>query len=310
MNNYLSVAPAKQEAERLLHAVSNPALHARLAALFEAALVQDPRNARHATTKDLSNAPEWALGARAEGRPVHVFRASPRATAPLARAAARACLLTDAVLEARDPLVRAAAQELVRKCARMTLCDILARLDRLAELCAKAEARAIATAALCEGGAVRTPGACWTRLTSLADLNRAGRELHNCWTNQASDGVYARLLVDGQVWILHDKEGVARAGLAVRRQSVVELRGPRNAHFNPFCWDVVALMSAQNLVLHIQVLGRSMPADAEKVALWIANGGGETPPRPRQRRRRRTDGDAGGQNAASMPLLAAMLRIA
>lgn len=200
-------------------------------------LLADPRNFRPAAADELSVAPAWAAAVAARGETVCVFALNRSASARLhtfARWLADACALATKSVAAhpQDAAVIGAARA------------FLAKIDHAgyeaAQLKAREFSQRLASMELGEVSRLCPPqehpatqGRVWRKVTSLAELRRAGREFHNCLVRVSATSSYGGRFQEGlvQFWVLRDAADAGRMiamAPAPAPKCFLEVRTPRN----------------------------------------------------------------------------------
>lgn len=269
MPNFVNEEAIAACAERIVAAIPQPGVAARLNTLFIGALKDDARNARRARPADLWNGPGWALEALAQGLPCDVFHASSAMMQHLTLVAAHvrdACIDMAANENGGGPhalALKTRAARLIGKLDRMSLADVAAQAKELART-RRAAQRELAEekdwgAALYAAESVPAKiGRAWRRVVSIAELHKLGEALDNCLRrDRPQHPRYAQMLRsdEAQFWALYEgKTPIAAAMSFTILQCVHEVRGPRNARVSPKDPDLRALLRGKGLMLTLYLM--------------------------------------------------------
>jgi hypothetical protein len=251
LTNAIDIGPLRALAKRAGARIGDEIVAKRFETLALARLVRDDRNFRPARPSDLTNAPQWAKDAHANGQPLHVVRNNRAVAARMhtvARRLAETCKLAgvDPMARPNDVETITAARKFLRKLDNANF-DIMARKAlQYARVLERWEEQTESLAVCPAQSIVLLGGRIWHRITSVAALRRIGEEFGNCLARSTRTSAYGALLMHGraQFWVLRTVDG---EGLIVAMASApapvqfTEVKGPRNAAVRPDNADLVQL---------------------------------------------------------------------
>jgi hypothetical protein len=235
MRNVLDTAPIHAFVCRLARQAPEGEASARLEKLYYAKAYRDDRCFREARPEELTAAPDFIQAAIQRGEAIQVFQACPslrrRLNTVTQRVADAAKLSTSIPANASEAAAIAKAREFMNKLSRADFETIARKSLEHARIYQSWLAQ---RDHVCPPGEVRaTRGRVWRRVTSLAELQRTGREFTNCLARTSRAGAYGAGLVNGQLqfWVLRERSG---AGLFIASAAANapldfrEVKGPRN----------------------------------------------------------------------------------
>ncbi len=262
MPNVLDPAPMRALARRAARKIADGRIAERFERLAFRRLLEEPRNFRPARGDEIEFGPDWARAAWARGETISVFnpnRAIANRLHVVARRLAHTCEVAHG-LTADYPICAAhisAARRFLDKFDRVSFDAAAIKALHYSRLRAECEANRDATEVCPPKTIPATMGRFWERVPSVAKLQSAGREFHNCLAASSRASSYAAMLRRGiaQFWVLRDRDG---AGLVVAMASLlkeaefIEVKGPRNARINLDHPDLALLGAAIGASAHTQ----------------------------------------------------------
>ena len=251
MPNVLDAAPMRALARRAARKIADRRIAERFEELAFRRLLDEPRNFRLARSDEIESGPDWARAAYARGDTISVFkphRAFANRLHVVARRLAHTCEVAHG-LTADYPICAAhisAARRFLEKFDRVSFDAAAVKALHYSRLRAEWEANQDAVEVCPPRTVAATMGRTWERIPSVARLQAAGREFHNCLADAGRSSSYTAMLRRGlaQFWVLRAPDG---AGLVVAMASLlkepefIEVKGPRNSRVNVDHPDLVLL---------------------------------------------------------------------